>query len=98
MAFFSSFSTSGFSRFVPFIQSKILVIRSRIKGIGIRFPTIQMGIASHMGTSRNAGPAVRSPPLNSRIGTMEMRNMIISFPTFPPKFSINQLISASFIF
>ena len=67
IAFFSSFSTTGFNLFVPFIQSKIFVIRSRIKGIGSRFPMIPTGIARHIGIFRNAGPAASSPPRNSRI-------------------------------
>ena len=72
IAFFSSFSTSGRKRRVLRSHAKIGRIRSRINGIGIRFPTRQIGIARQVGIFKNAGPAARIPPLSSRIGIIEI--------------------------
>ena len=87
IAFASSLSTSGFKCFVPFIQLKIGVIRSRINGTGIIFPRIHNGIAFATGTPRS-GPATRSAPRSSRIGIIEIINTIASFPTLPLSASI----------
>ncbi len=94
MAFVSSFSTMGLNFFVPFIQSKILVINSNIKGIGNRLPIMQIGTACHFCTSKKGGPAASSPPLSSKIGTIEIIKTISFLLTFPPKFMINQFIKA----
>ena len=85
IAFASSLSTSGFKCFVPFIQLKIGVIRSRINGtFGITFPRIHNGIAFATGTPRS-GPVTRSAPRSSRIGIMEIT---MPSPTLPLSASI----------
>ena len=83
IAFFSSFSTSGRKRRVLRSHAKIGRIRSRINGIGIRFPTRQIGIARQVGIFKNAGPAARIPPLSSRIGIIEIIKIISSLAALP---------------
>ena len=73
-ALFSRRSTMGRKVFVRLRRSNTLVTRSRMKGTGMRFPTMQTGMAVHMSTcSREA--AIR-PPRSSRIGIIEMMNGI----------------------
>ena len=85
IAFFSSFSTSGRKRRVLRSHAKSGRIRSRINGIGIRFPTRQIGIARQVGIFKNAGPAARIPPLSSRIGIIEIIKIISSLAALPPR-------------
>ena len=65
-------------------HAKIGRIRSRINGIGIRFPTRQIGIARQVGIFKNAGPAARIPPLSSRIGIIEIIKIISSLAPCHP--------------
>ena len=50
----------------------VSLIKNKINGIGIIFPTIQIGIAFTAGIFRS--DAARRPPRSSKIGIMEMMN------------------------
>lgn len=77
-AFSSSFSTSLpiHKKFVLLMKSKIFLINRRIKGIGRKLPTTQMGNATYHSTPRSA--AAMRPPRSSRMGKREMIKIIIS--------------------
>ena len=71
IALLSSFSISGQNNFVFFNHLKICLMKSRINGIGIKFPIIQITIACVIGIFKSV--AKSSPPRSSRIGTIETK-------------------------
>ena len=72
IALFSSFVIRPLNVFVFFIHLKICRIKSRINGIGIIFPTIQIGSA--FAADIFSKEAARRPPRSSSIGIIEMMN------------------------
>ena len=62
-------------------------MNSKMKGIGMIFPIMQMGIAFRIGTPRDQ--ATRRPPLSSRMGIMEMMKITTSLDTYCPRVEAN---------
>ena len=95
MDFASSFSIFGFSHFVFLSALKIGVMKARIKGTGMIFPT------THKATALNSGilksDAATSPPRSSRIGTIDIIKTIISLETTPSRLVVNHVIKESVI-
>ena len=88
IALLSSFSISGQNSFVFFNHLKICLIKSRINGIGIKFPIIQITIACVIGIFKSV--AKSSPPRSSRIGTIETRKTATSGDKKDGIFAANQ--------
>nr|AIF26451.1 hypothetical protein [uncultured bacterium fosmid pJB23D10] len=101
IALASSFSISLWKSFVFPIHLNIFLMKRRIKGIGIIFPTTQIGIATLISKFKNL--ATNNPALSSRIGIIETKRTTAQsgiylpreFANFAAILSVNPSFSSS---